>query len=232
MDHSQAVQQMTAERYLLDELTPELRDAFEEHAFDCPDCANDLRAGVAFIDEAKTLLPELIAHSPAPGLPAPSRPAAKKPRWSFWWHPAFAAPVFAALLAVIGFQNLATIPTLRLAATQPRLLPWVSVHAGTRGAGHTPVLADRKQGAVLLIELPQDSAYTSYAFELYDAHGKRFWSQSLPAPSENSGGDRTISLLIPAAGLQQESDALAIFGISPGGRTEIDRHVFDIHFDE
>jgi hypothetical protein len=232
MDHSQAVQQMSAERYLLDELTPDLREAFEEHAFDCPDCANDLRAGVVFIDEAKIQLPQLVTPSPAPSLPAPSRPIAKKSRWSFWWQPAFAAPAFATLLAVIGFQNLATIPTLRVAATQPRLLPWVSIHAGTRGAGHTPVLADRKQGAVLLIELPQDSAYTSYAFELYDAQGKRYWSQSVATPGESSGGDSTISLLIPGAGLQQGSYALAIFAISPGGRTEIDRHVFDIHFDE
>ena len=49
MDHNEAIEQMAAERYLLDELTPELRDAFEEHAFDCPECTLDLRAGAAFI---------------------------------------------------------------------------------------------------------------------------------------------------------------------------------------
>ena len=53
MEHIEAVQQMAAERYLLDELPPELRDAFEEHLFDCPECAFDLRAGAAFVDEAK-----------------------------------------------------------------------------------------------------------------------------------------------------------------------------------
>jgi len=47
MDHSEAVREMAAERYLLDELEPEAREAFEEHVFDCPECALDLRAARA-----------------------------------------------------------------------------------------------------------------------------------------------------------------------------------------
>ena len=52
MNHSEALKEMAAERYLLDELSPEARDAFEEHMFDCPDCALDVRSGSAFIGEA------------------------------------------------------------------------------------------------------------------------------------------------------------------------------------
>ena len=62
MDHSEAVEQMLAERYLLNELPPEMRDAFEEHMFDCPECAFDMRAGAAFIDEAKLQLPGLTVE--------------------------------------------------------------------------------------------------------------------------------------------------------------------------
>ena len=69
MDHNEAIQQMVAERYLLGELTAEQRDAFEEHAFDCPECSLDLRAGAAFIDTAKVELPKLAAASAAPSMP-------------------------------------------------------------------------------------------------------------------------------------------------------------------
>ena len=35
MDHSEAVQLMATERYLLGELSPDQREAFEEHFFEC-----------------------------------------------------------------------------------------------------------------------------------------------------------------------------------------------------
>ncbi len=53
MDHHQATQLTAVEKYLLDELPPELRDEFEEHFFDCQDCATDLGATAGFIDAAK-----------------------------------------------------------------------------------------------------------------------------------------------------------------------------------
>ena len=65
MDHSQAVEQMAAERYLLNELTPEAREAFEEHVFDCHECAMDIRAAAAFVDEAKIQLPALVRPLPS-----------------------------------------------------------------------------------------------------------------------------------------------------------------------
>ncbi len=143
MTHSEAVQQMAAERYLLDELTPVVRDAFEEHVFDCQECALDLRAAVAFIDEAKVQLPLHTMPSPKPERAFDKE--RKRQRFS-WFSPAFAVPTFAVLLLVIGYQNLAVIPGLRTAATQPRVLPWASVHLGTRGSAPVPVVADHKDG--------------------------------------------------------------------------------------
>jgi hypothetical protein len=228
MEHEQAVQQMLVERYLLEELTPDLRDAFEEHVFDCAECSVDLRAGAMFIREAKAQLPELVKESARPAPQA--RPAFRLNDLFGWFRPAFAVPTFAALLAVIGYQNLSTIPGLRSAATQPRVVPWVSYHTGTRGAARQQVPADRKQGAVILIELPQEISYASYEFALYDQQGKLFWTESAPASSAASG---TFSLMIPGAGLEQASYTLAISGVTPqGGKTEIDRHIFDIHFDD
>ena len=36
MDHNEALQQMAAESYLLNELSHDAREAFEEHLFDMP----------------------------------------------------------------------------------------------------------------------------------------------------------------------------------------------------
>ncbi len=58
MDHDLVVRQKMTERYLLDELDPEVRDAFEGHFFDCPDCALDVHAGALFVEQGKTLLAE------------------------------------------------------------------------------------------------------------------------------------------------------------------------------
>jgi anti-sigma factor RsiW len=238
MNHDEAVQEMATERYLLDELSPELREAFEEHMFDCQECAFDVRAGNVFLTEAKVQLPGIVAAAAAArpeanpdASPAPRQP--KKPWWSFLTAPAFAVPAFAMLLAVVAFQNVLTIPSLRSAATEPRMLPWSSLHMGTRGAEPTVVQADRKQGAVILIDLPQQPVYTSYAVDLYDPQGKKIWSQTVTASSQSDGGAGTLSLLIPGAGLEQGSYSLNLAGISPqGARTELGRRTLDVHFNE
>jgi len=228
MNHEQAIQEMATERYLLDELTPELRDAFEEHMFECQECALDVRAGNVFMVEAKAQLPAIAAQA-APQEPvrtAPARP--KKPWWSILTMPAFAAPVFAALLGVIAFQNLSTIPSLRSEATEPRIIAPSSLHADTRGAEPTVVQADRKQGASVLIDLPQQPGYSSYGIDLYDPQGKRIWTQTVTAPQAG-----TLSLSIPGKGLEQGAYTLNLAGISPqGARTELGRRVLDVHFSD
>lgn len=226
MNHEQAIQEMATERYLLDELTPELREAFEEHMFECPDCALDVRAGNVFLTEAKAQLPEIAAQAPVRPQPARADAAARsqKPWWSIFTMPAFAAPVFAALLAVIAFQNLSTIPGLRSAATEPRIIPWSSLHADTRSSEATVVQADRKQGAVVLIDLPQQG-YASYAVDLNDPQGKRLWTRTVTAPPAG-----TLSLFIPGARLKEGSYTLNLAGISPQGeRAELGLRALDIH---
>jgi Putative zinc-finger len=230
MDHSEAVELMATERYLLGEMSPEQREAFEAHFFECYECALDIRAEAAFLKEAKEQLPAMATAAAAPS-PARVQPAPKPREWFAWLRPAWAVPAFAALLVVIGYQNLATIPALRSAATAPRLLPWASLHVGTRAGANIPVTADRKDGAEVQIEdLPNDGTYASFAFELADPQGKPFWSRTVAAPA--SGID-AISLVIPGGGLQQGAYTLTIAGITPqGSRTQVDRRILDVRFNE
>jgi hypothetical protein len=42
-EHRRAVESMAAERYVLGEMEPTERDAFEDHFFDCVECSSDVR---------------------------------------------------------------------------------------------------------------------------------------------------------------------------------------------
>ena len=50
MDHTEAIETMAAQRYVLDEMTPEDRDAFEEHFFGCAECHADVKDGETIAD--------------------------------------------------------------------------------------------------------------------------------------------------------------------------------------
>ena len=112
MDHDVVVRQKMTERYLLNELEAEVRNEFEEHFFDCPECALDVRVGSAFIDHSRVVLREESTSETARSFAVP-RPT---PGWWSWLRPAITVPVMALLLAVIGYQNLVTDPKLKEAA--------------------------------------------------------------------------------------------------------------------
>ena len=231
MDHSEAVEQMATERYLLNELSPDAREAFEDHVFDCPECALDLRAGAAFVTEAKVQLPDLIELNPA--RTETSKPATAKRAWVWRWpsflsSPAFAAPVFASLLLILGYQNLVTYPALRAAADEPQILPWTSLHTATRGEVHVPVVANKRSGAMLLIDLPQEGNYSSYAVDLAGPDGKARSTRNVSS-TEAAAHEGTVSLRIPGAELGQGAYTLTVFGVAANGqRTEVQRHILDL----
>src|SRR5580704_89294 len=177
MDHHEAVRQKATERYLLDDLDAEERDQFEEHLFDCQDCALDVRAGAMFVDQIKVVLAEAHVVSRVPDA-VPSKPA-----WLAWFRPAFAVPVLALLLAVIGYQNFVTYPHLMEAANQPQVGPWASVNVSTRGTAPTTMKAHPGEGFGLLVNLPPEDGFASYTADLYNPAGKKEWSRQIATAS-------------------------------------------------
>src|SRR5208282_6286166 len=103
MDHNEAVRLQAAEKYLLGELPKEQHAAYEEHYFDCSACAEEIKTTVAFMESSRQAVregvPQVVDEKRL--VPAPSRASG----WFGWLRPAFAVPVFAALLLFIGYQN-------------------------------------------------------------------------------------------------------------------------------
>lgn len=229
MNHGEAIEQMAAERYLLNELTPDARDAFEKHAFDCTECALDLRAGALFVHEAKVQLPELVASQTESER---IRSSEKRSFWLSLWRPAFAVPAFAALLIVTGYQNLVTFPALRQSANEPRLAPVAPLRSATRGATRLTIAADRTRGIALPVDLvidPGSAPAASYSFDLRDPHGKLVWTGTLPATAQGTDSDQSFSLTIPGAMLQNGPYSLMVTSVTAqGAHTPIEQYNFDI----
>lgn len=210
MDHAEAVQMKATERYLLNELDPEMRDQFEEHLFECQECALDVRAGAMFVEQTKAVL----AEPPIAIAAERERQAQAKPGWFAWFRPAFAIPVLAILLVVLAYQNFVTYPHLMKAANEPRVGPWGSVNVATRGAAVTTINAHAGEGFGLLVSIPPDNSYSFYNLRLYSPAGKLQWSLKIPASSP----DETRSIYVPGNGLQNGTYKLAVSGLSATGQ--------------
>ncbi|MGZ6383721.1 MAG: zf-HC2 domain-containing protein [Bdellovibrionota bacterium] len=211
MNHNVVVRQKMTERYLLDELDPEQRNEFEEHLFDCQDCAEDVRAGAIFVEQSKAVL----AESPAAVLaPAPA-PAPPQLGWLAWLRPAFAVPALAVLLAVVGYQNLVTYPKLQQALNQPQVLPFASVNVGTWGGNGPVITAPAGKGFLLFVRIPPDGAYAHYTADLYNPAGKLEWSLTIPAVA----GQDQWPVQVPGTNREAGTYTVAIHGISATGES-------------
>jgi hypothetical protein len=211
MDHGEALQQKATERYLLDELDPEVKDQFEEHLFDCQECALDVRAAAMFVEQSKIVL----GDSQATPVRVPA-PVAVKPSWlASLCRPALAVPVLAVMLAVVGYQNLVTVPHLTAALSEPQIGPYASMNISTRGSVKTQVTVTPGQGFNLLVTIPPDMSYSDYIFELHNPAGQLEWSRKLPASSP----DDTRSIFIPGAGLEQGTYVLTVNGVTATGQS-------------
>ena len=179
--------------------------------------------------EAKVQLPELVASQARSEMPKAS---GKQNFWFSLLRPAFAAPAFAALLIVVGYQNFVTFPALRQSANEPRLAPLAPLRSATRGGTLPTFTADRTHGVALPVDLmidPEVAPAASYSFELRDPQGKLTWTGSLPATTQGTGSDQSFSLIIPGGMLQSGSYSLMVTSVTAqGGRTPVEQYNFDI----
>jgi hypothetical protein len=205
MDHQQATQLTAVEKYLLNELPPEVRDEFEEHFFDCQDCATDLRATSGFIDSARN---EFRAHPlPRTG----TVPEVKSSRISLW-PSALVWSALAASLLVIAYQNVVVYPHFKTeiaALHAPEMLPSLSLAGGNSRGGQVPAVSvAANQAFLLLVDIPAEDRFSSYTCLLYSPSGSLSWRMEVSAQLARD----TVSIRVPSTGRQSGEYTLTVQG--------------------
>jgi hypothetical protein len=211
MDHSEALRLKATEKYLLNELDPEQLDQFEEHMFDCAECAVDVRAAAMFVEQSKAVLSE--GRGPRPV----TIPALARKGWLDWLRPAFAAPALAVLLMVIGFQNLISLPTLRRAAHTPRVTPWAVGNVGMMGDEASQIPVTQGQGFALLVRIPPEEGFKEYTADLVNPSGKVEWSLAIPVSSEKDRKQDQFLVQVPGANWASGTYSLKVHGVANTG---------------
>jgi hypothetical protein len=169
MEHAEATETMAAERYLLGEMTPEDRDAFEDHFFGCGACAADVRDGARVGSAIRT--------EKANRTRQPRRVVAMQ-----WVAAAATAMVLAGVPIV---QNVALRQQLA-AARQPHAEDFISfLGAGSRGGETLPIQSAATPFTIEFEIQPQPGA-RQYVVKVIDA-GRKAWLRDVV--SAKSAGD-------------------------------------------
>jgi hypothetical protein len=213
MDHEMVAQTKMTEKYLLNELDPQARDEFEEHFFECAECALDVHSASLFIENSKLVL----AETPVEAAVASTVPVPAVPRDRFaWLRPALIVPVLAMLLAVVAYQNLVTYPGLKSAANSPQVLPWASINVGSYGSTEPVIAAAPGKGFLVLVRIPPESSYVKYSADLYNPSGKLEWSLTIPAVT----GQDQWPIAVPGADRQPGTYLIAVHGFAADGTSK------------
>lgn len=189
MDHQTALSSQAVERYTLDELTSPQREEFEEHFFNCPDCAGALREYEIFIANTRAVFTEDRLKTEARITPAAVR--AQPGLWDRFrgW---FAIPA-------VAFAGIA-LAVIVLRAPQELNGPvseW-ALRADTRDAVEHHAIAKEVVWLAPTIKLQGPaSRWTSYHWEIKADPGGKVLDQG-----DGHGGEAPLTLKVPAMHFQ------------------------------
>jgi len=204
MDHSEAAGTKAVEKYILGELSPELLEQFEEHYFDCPECASDVRAFARFRSVSRLILEEDAAAGVPATEPRPQR------GWLAWLQPAFAVPAIALLAAIVVFQATVTIPALRERAKGQRVAQIYEssfrVQGATRGETPSRVVIRPNESFALDFDFIPSKSFPRYKGSLIDLEERTLVTFELRAEAAN----KEQHLVIPG-GLVQPGNYQLVF---------------------
>ena len=211
MDHSEAIQLQAAVKYVLGELSEVQREEYEEHYFDCAQCATELKAAAAFVDTSREVF-KADKEGAAEREAAPVRGG-----WFGWLRPIMAVPAFAALLLIIAYQNTVTIPRAKEEAAHGAGQVFTSSFslqlANTRGGEEVKVQVRAKESFALNFDFTPSRTFENYVCQLQDEAGRSLLQVNVPGSSTN----KEAHLVAPGGLVRPGKYRLVFFG-APGSQ--------------
>lgn len=208
MEHSEAMQSGAAESYVLRQLSAADADAYEEHFFDCAECAEEVRDGAAFLEGGRRMMQE---ENAAPVISI----AEHRERRRAW------LPAAVAALLILGIAS--PLLVRQLSRPEPTLeIPGVyTLLSATRAtAADVPAVA---AGDILYVDVLGDPSYSRYELRVHDSDGKVVLTQAV-TPEQTRD-----SLPLILRGWSAGTYDLAVVGVDPAGKSaEISRHRFNV----
>ena len=206
MKHEEATENMAAERYVLGELHDTELEQFEEHFFDCRQCAQDVRDLSALAAGTRQLLGQPQAKE------APVQRATATGFWPWQWRwsmPAFALAGALALETLFcGYQAV----TLRL-LMRPQVLPSVVLKPETRGAA---ISVANTRPFLPPLEVYLDGSDGKVQWDLRPAGSdKVIFQRTDDSPKR---GD-AVDVLLPSSELAPGEYTLAFHSVAPTGKS-------------
>jgi hypothetical protein len=221
MNHREAVERHAADRYLLDDLTAEERSEFEEHFFECPECAAEVEAGVTFVANARAVLAK-TGFSPEP----------RRARL-VWLRPAHLMALAAALILIICYQELLRVPRLKRElqrATGPQAYPAFFLRPVARGDDQIIAAPKSAPFVGLSLDIPPGGEWTLYECDLRSASRPENGFIVTAPPPASPGSP--INLLVPTNRLDSGTYTLVLRGRRGGAApAELGRFGFIVQID-
>jgi hypothetical protein len=210
MDHNETIRLQAAVKYVLGELSPVQREEYEEHYFDCAECAVDIKALATFADTTREVLRRERDAQFAKDL-VPARGG-----WLSWLQPVVAVPAMAALLLIIAYQNTVTIPQAKNAPSravteiygQSFLLQPSDTRRGNEAiVSEAPLEVRSTEGFLLQLDFTPSSSFPAYLCQLQDSSSRVLQQFTVPAEKAK----QELHLPVPAGLISRSGQYSVVF---------------------
>jgi hypothetical protein len=188
MDHSEAVNRGAVELYLLGKLSQRDSGAFEAHFFECPACAQELRAGALLVENAKAVFKEDLTMSAQVGGRHEKQESVEVRFWSLLWQRPWSVGFALPALALLGFsvyQIFVVVPGLRkelAAALAPQPMASFVLPSVSRGDERGLDLPKEDRFFAIYMDPTWPGSFPEYICSVQNESGSTRFSVRVAAP--------------------------------------------------